>query len=113
MVIIACIFDLLAHMAIHFLAYFLASRTMCNLARLMSMPTFAYASILHLALHCSLHVTVVRVQTIIVNVHKLNVHFVKKKMIMRLTIRIYTVDTSIYGRYARYCIYGIYATNRK
>ena len=68
----------------------------------MSMSTLAYASILHLALHCSLHVTVVRAQTIIVNVAKLNVHFVNNcdsEMMIRVDTSIY--DGTVYTVYTR------------
>ena len=81
LVSIDCIFYSLARTAIHFLLYSLASRTtMCILARPMSMSTRAYASILHLALHCSLHVTVVRAKTTIVNVHVVY----KREMMIRV-----------------------------
>ena len=55
----------------------------------MRMSSRAYASILQLVLHRSLLLTVVRAQTIIVNVHKLNVHFVNNRE-SEMMIRVYT-----------------------
>ena len=74
----------------------------------MRMSTRACASTLQLVLHHSLHVTVVRAQTIIVNVQKLNVHFLnnrESKMMIRVDpskyeyIQVYTAVP--YLRYIR------------
>ena len=74
----------------------------------MRLSTRTYASILQLVLHRSLHVTVVRAQTFIVNVHKLNVHFVSNRE-SEMMIRVLTVDTSIY----RGTVYTVYTRSSK